>query len=157
MKVNLGDISESELDLVVSAIRLSVLEEDKGRGVFVTCINGVRTWQMNSEDTWITIPGEHHSFDGSYAIPGRLILSAYTLNSAGGTCNLSINYDSAQIKSSNGGEIQMAVCPKTPEFKLTLKTSCRSSHNHHSGKSQLTKKVSPCGVVGPTLGVPTLL
>ena len=117
MKVNLGDISESELDLVVSAIRLSVLEEDKGRGVFVTCINGVRTWQMNSEDTWITIPGEHHSFDGSYAIPGRLILSAYTLNSAGGTCNLSINYDSAQIKSSNGGEIQMAVCPKTPEFK----------------------------------------
>ena len=83
MKVNIGDISESELDIVVSAIRLSVLEEDKGRGVFVTCINGVRTWQMNSEDTWITIPGEHHSFDGSYAIPGRLILSAYTLNSAG--------------------------------------------------------------------------
>ena len=73
---------------------------------------------MNSEDTWITIPGEHHSFDVSYVIPGRLILSAYTLNSAGGTCNLSINYDSAQIKSSNGGEIQMAVCPKTPEFKI---------------------------------------
>jgi len=72
VKVNIGDISESELDLVMSAIRLSVLEEDKGRGVLVTCINGMRTWQMNSEDTWITIPGEHHSFEGSYQIPGRL-------------------------------------------------------------------------------------
>ena len=29
MKVNIGDISESELDLVMSAIRMSVLEEDK--------------------------------------------------------------------------------------------------------------------------------
>ncbi|MEN9746979.1 MAG: hypothetical protein RL729_1451, partial [Actinomycetota bacterium] len=48
MKVNIGDISEAELDLVMSAIRLSVLEEDKGRGVLVTCINGMRTWQMNS-------------------------------------------------------------------------------------------------------------
>ena len=117
MKVNLGDISEAELDLVMSAIRLSVLEEDKGRGVLVTCINGMRTWQMNSEDTWITIPGEHHSFEGSYQIPGRLILSAYSLNGAGGTCNLSIDYDSAKIRSSNGGEIQMGVCAKTPEFK----------------------------------------
>lgn len=117
MKVNIGDISESEIDLVMSAIRLSVLEEDKGRGVLVTCIDGMRTWQMNSEDTWITIPGEHHSFQGSYQIPGRLILSAYTLNSAGGTCNLSIDHDSATIRSSNGGEIQMAVCAKTPEFK----------------------------------------
>jgi hypothetical protein len=117
VKVNIGDISESEIDLVMSAIRLSVLEEDKGRGVLVTCIDGMRTWQMNSEDTWITIPGEHHSFEGSYQIPGRLILSAYTLNSAGGTCNLSIDHDSATIRSSNGGEIQMAVCAKTPEFK----------------------------------------
>jgi hypothetical protein len=72
---------------------------------------------MNSEDTWITIPGEHHSFEGSYQIPGRLILSAYSLNSAGGTCNLSVDHDSAKITSSNGGEIQMAVCTKTPEFK----------------------------------------
>jgi len=117
VKVNIGDITESEIDLVMSAIRLSVLEEDKGRGVLVTCIDGMRTWQMNSEDTWITIPGEHHSFEGSYQIPGRLILSAYTLNSAGGTCNLSIDHDSATIRSSNGGEIQMAVCAKTPEFK----------------------------------------
>ena len=117
MKVNIGDISENELDLVMSAIRMSVLEEDKGRGFLVTCINGRRTWQMNSEDTWITIPGEHHSFEGSYQIPGRLILSAYSLNSAGGTCNLSVDHDSAKITSSNGGEIQMAVCTKTPEFK----------------------------------------
>jgi len=50
MKVNIGDISESELDLVMSAIRMSVLEEDKGRGVLVTCVNGMRTWQMNSDD-----------------------------------------------------------------------------------------------------------
>jgi len=57
MKVNIGDIPESELDLVMSAVRMSVLEEDKGRGILVTCINGVRTWQMNSSDTWITIPG----------------------------------------------------------------------------------------------------
>ena len=117
MKVNIGDISESELDLVMSAIRMSVLEEDKGRGFLVTCINGRRTWQMNSDDTWITIPGEHHSFEGSFQIPGRLILSAYSLNSAGGTCNLSVDHDSAKITSSNGGEIQMAVCTKTSEFK----------------------------------------
>lgn len=64
MKVNIGDISESELDLVMSAIRMSVLEEDKGRGVLVTCVNGMRTWQMNSDDTWITIPGDHHSLKG---------------------------------------------------------------------------------------------
>ena len=117
MKVNIGDISESELDLVMSAIRMSVLEEDKGRGFLVTCINGRRTWQMNSDDTWITIPGEHHSFEGSFQIPGRLILSAYSLNSAGGTCNLSVDHDSAKITSSNGGEIQMGVCKITPEFK----------------------------------------
>ena len=117
MKANLGDISESELDLVMSAIRMSVLEEDKGRGVLVTCVKGVRTWQMNSDDTWITIPGEHHFFEGSYQIPGRLILSAYSLNSAGGTCNLSVDHDSAKITSSNGGEIQMAVCAKTPDLK----------------------------------------
>ena len=117
MKVNIGDISENELDLVMSAIRMSVLEEDKGRGFLVTCINGRRTWQMNSDDTWITIPGEHHSFEGSFQIPGRLILSAYSLNSAGGTCNLSVDHDSAKITSSNGGEIQMAVCTKTSEFK----------------------------------------
>jgi hypothetical protein len=101
----------------MSAIRMSVLEEDKGRGVLVTCVNGMRTWQMNSDDTWITIPGDHHSFEGSFQIPGRLILSANTLNSAGGTCNLSVDHDSAKITSSNGGEIQMGVCKKTPEFK----------------------------------------
>ncbi len=64
MKVNIGDISESELDLVMSAIRMSVLEEDKGRGVLVTCVNGMRTWQMNSDDTWITIQRENHLFEG---------------------------------------------------------------------------------------------
>lgn len=117
MKVDIGNISESELDLVMSAIRLSVLEEDKGRGVLVSCINGSRTWQMSSDDTWVTIPGEQHSFEGTFQIPGRLFLSAYSLNSAGGTCNLSIENDSAKIKSSNGGEIQMAVCAKTPDFK----------------------------------------
>jgi len=117
MKVNIGDIPESELDLVMSAVRMSVLEEDKGRGILVTCINGVRTWQMNSSDTWITIPGENHQFEGSYLIPGRLLISAFSLNSAGGTCSITINGDTATVKSSSGGEIQMAVSTKTTEFK----------------------------------------
>ncbi len=117
MKVNIGDIPESELDLVMSAVRMSVLEEDKGRGILVTCINGVRTWQMNSNDTWITIPGENHQFEGSYLIPGRLLISAFSLNSAGGTCTITIDSNTATVKSSSGGEIQMAVSTKTPEFK----------------------------------------
>ena len=117
MTVSLGEIAESELDLVMSAIRMSVLEEDKGRGILVTCIDGFRTWQLSNEDTWVTIRGEKHHFEGTYVLPGRLLINAFSLNSAGGTCTISINADTAIVQSSSGGVVQMAISNKTVEFK----------------------------------------
>ena len=76
MNVDLGTILEEELDILNAAVNLCEPTEVDGQGVLVTCVNGVRTWQVTSKDFGITIRGDKHQFDGNFVIPGRLINGA---------------------------------------------------------------------------------
>lgn len=117
MNVDLGVITEGELQLVSSIIRFATVEEDRGVGVVVRCVNGRRTWQVGDDDQWSTITGEHHTFDGVYTIPGRLILGAAEFAENGTTCSLSIEDKVAIARSTNGLTLQLAISTKDPVIR----------------------------------------
>jgi len=117
MNVDLGVITEGELQLVSSIIRFATVEEDRGVGVVVRCVNGRRTWQVGDDDQWSTVTGEHHTFEGVYTIPGRLILGATEFAENGTSCSLSIQDKVAIAKSTNGLTLQLAISTKDPVIR----------------------------------------
>ncbi len=90
MNADIGTIPESELDLLNCAVRICEPTEKEGQGVLVTCIDGVRTWQVSDREYSITIRGEQQNFIGNYLIPGRLIKGAAYFGDMEHSCNIEI-------------------------------------------------------------------
>ncbi len=117
MKIDIGAIPEGELDLLRSAVRLVQPTEDKGLGVLVTCVDGVRTWQLNLDDMWITIQGEQHSFEGTYVIPGRLLIGSASFGDSDHSCNILIDGNVAIAKSTTGFQFELELMKNISELK----------------------------------------
>ena len=111
MTIDIGVIPESELDLLVSAVRFVEPSEENGFGLLVTCVDGIRTWQMNMYDMWVTIRGEKHSFEGSFVIPGRLYVGSAAFGDADHSCNISIEGNIAESAQSLLGEVCFTFVP----------------------------------------------
>ena len=88
MNADVGTIPESELDLLNCAVRICEPTDNDGQGVLVTCIDGVRTWQVSDREYSITIRGEQQKFTGTYLIPGRLIKGAASFGDMEHSCNI---------------------------------------------------------------------
>ncbi len=117
MTIDIGTIPESELDLLVSAVRFVEPSEENGFGLLVTCVDGIRTWQMNMNDMWVTIRGEKHSFEGVFVIPGRLFVGSAAFGDADHSCNISIEGNIAVATAPSGSQMKLELMSKVPELK----------------------------------------
>jgi len=117
MRVDIGSIPKSELDLILSVVRVVGPEEEHGQGVLVTCNSGTRTWQMAKSDLWITIRGDQHSFDGTYIIPGRIFVGAASFGDADNSCNISVVDNVAIAQAPSGPSMKLGMSTEVLEFK----------------------------------------
>ena len=117
MNADLGTIPEEELDLLNCAVRICEPTENEGQGVLVTCIDGVRTWQVSEREYSITVRGEKQNFTGTYLIPGRLIKGAASFGDMAHSCNISIKDNFAIATSPSGSSMRLATALKVPEFR----------------------------------------
>ena len=117
MNVDLGTILEEELDILNAAVNLCEPTEVDGQGVLVTCVNGVRTWQVTSKDFGITIRGDKHQFDGNFVLPGRLINGAASFGDMEHSCQISIEDNFAIASSSSGSSMRIATATTVPQFQ----------------------------------------
>ena len=117
MNADLGTIPEPELDLLNCAVRICEPTEKDGQGVLVTCIDGVRTWQVSEREYSITIRGDQQNFTGTYIVPGRLIKGAASFGDMDHSCNISIKDNFAIATSPSGSSMRLATALKVPEFR----------------------------------------
>ncbi|MEY3389163.1 MAG: hypothetical protein RLZ74_769 [Actinomycetota bacterium] len=119
MNVDLGTIPESELQLVAAMIRVATVEEDRGSGVIVRSENGIRTWEVGDDELWTTVHGEAHHFEGTYNLPGRIVLGASEFAENGTSCELVVRDRMAIAQASNGTTLQLAIASKTPQVRTS--------------------------------------
>ena len=129
MNVDLGTIPESELQLVAAMIRVATVEEDRGSGVIVRSESGIRTWEVGDDELWTTVHGEAHNFEGTYNLPGRIVLGASEFAENGTSCELVVRDRIAIAQASNGTTLQLAIGSKTPDRKSTRLNSSHMSES----------------------------
>lgn len=119
MNVDFGTISEGELQSLASAIRVATIEEDRGVGVVLRCVNGARTWDLGSDDMWMRITGDAQNFDGVYHLPARIILGAAEFSENSGGCNLVVRDRIVVATATNGTSLELALGTKEPVVRTS--------------------------------------
>ena len=116
MTIDLGTLEHDELHHLYSSVRIFEPREEHERGVLLTCIDGRRVWQMESDDAVMTIFGGPATFEDDYYVPGRLIAGAQTLDTMEDECRLTVEDDDIVASTPEGNYMRMRLFEIIPDF-----------------------------------------